>query len=164
MTGHEPPVYKLPRGSETILVGVDDPALRVRVQIALETCGYDVVAARSGADAWRLAKRHGGSISLLVWQLATAHADGEELAQRLASLAAARHGQPRDRRRLGVLLLAGDCTAAPAGDLMACLEEPLRPSALVARVRRILDARSGAGGAGRWEAPAEPADGNCLDL
>ena len=164
MTDHETAAYKLPRGSETILVGVDDPALRVRVQIALETCGYDVVAARSSAHAWRLAKRQGGSISLLVWQLATPHKGGEELAQRLASLAAARHGQPRDRRRLGVLLLAGDCTMAPAGDLLACLEEPIRPSVLVARVRRILDARSVTGGAGRWEAPAEPADGNCLDV
>src|SRR5260370_969848 len=145
MKDRAPAGYKLPRGSETILVGVDDETLRVRVQIALETCGYDVLAARTGAHAWRLAARQGVPISLLVCQLAAPDMDGNELARRLASLTAARHGQPRDRRRLGILLLADDCAAAPAGDLLACLETPIRPSTLAASVRQILDARSGAG-------------------
>jgi CheY-like chemotaxis protein len=164
MKDRAPAGYKLSRGSETILVGVDDETLRVRVQIALETCGYDVLAAHSGAQAWRLAARQGVSVSLLVCQLATPEMDGKELARRLTSLAAARHGQPRDRRRLGILLLADDCAAAPAGELVACLETPVRPSTLVARVRQLLDARSGAGGDRLWESQAPPADGNCLDL
>jgi len=164
MTDREDAIYKLPRGSETILVGVDDPELRVLAQIALETCGYDVVAARTGDHAWRLARRQGAAVSLLVWQLASPAEGCTELSQRLASLAAPRNGQPRDRRRLGVLLLAGDCAAVPAGDLVACLEEPIRASVLVARVRQILDARSGTGSAGPWASPAAPAGRDCLDL
>jgi CheY-like chemotaxis protein len=150
MENHEPAVYKLPRGSETILVGVEDEELRARVRIALEACGYGILAAPTGAEALRYAEGHRGSISLLICQQEMPDMDGSELARRVASLAD-RPGQPANRRRLGVLLLADDCEAAQAGSLVACLETPIRPSTLVATVRQIIDAGPVIGSPGHVE-------------
>jgi CheY-like chemotaxis protein len=162
MNHHEPAVYRLPRGSETILVGVDNEALRCRVRIALEACGYDVLAARSGAEALRLAEQYRPSISLLVCQGALPAMDGREQAKRLAALAA-ESGESGQHQRLGVLLLADDCeAAAQAGDLVACLQQPIRPSTLVVRVRQILDTGPGADRPGHLELRAEPSNGSCL--
>ncbi|MBV8201177.1 MAG: hypothetical protein JOZ15_11195 [Acidobacteria bacterium] len=163
MRKRETAAYELPRGTETILVGIEDERLRARVLVALEACGYDILAVRTGDEALRLVEAYRPSISLLVCQLATPAGDGGERARRFAALAAG-YGQLAQRRNLGVLLLADDCAAAAqAGNLVACLQQPIRPSVLVAKVRQILDAGPEAGNPDLRELPTAPAGGNYLE-
>jgi two-component system, cell cycle sensor histidine kinase and response regulator CckA len=127
----ETAAYSLPRGSETVLIAEDDEALRALVRIALETCGYSVLAATGGADALRLARLHGGPISLLVSDVVMPGMDGPELARRLAAC----------RPGLKVLLFSGypgEADLLPSG--AAFLQKPFRPSRLVEKVREVLDA------------------------
>ena len=145
--------YSVPRGSETILVAEDDEVLRTLLRIALESCGYTVLARASGPAALQLAERHGDPIALLVSDVTMPGMEGPELARRLAAI----------RPGLKVLLLSGygrDAALFDAG--VDFLQKPFRPSALVARVREILDlapattrsARSTGPGRARQEAPA----------
>ena len=122
--------YSVPRGSETILVAEDDEMLRTLLQIALESCGYSVLASASGPAALELAQRHAEPIALLVSDVTMPGMEGPELARRLAAT----------RPGLKVLLLSGygrDPALLDAG--VDFLQKPFRPSALVARVREILD-------------------------
>src|SRR5438094_160078 len=59
------PVERPPRGSETVLLAEDEPAVRAIARQALERQGYTVLAAPSGADALALAAQHGATIHLL---------------------------------------------------------------------------------------------------
>jgi CheY-like chemotaxis protein len=122
--------YSVPRGSETILVAEDDEVLRTLLQIALESCGYTVLASASGSAALALAERHAETIALLVSDVTMPGMEGPELARRLTAI----------RPGLRVLLLSGyshDPAFLDAGSDF--LQKPFRPSALVAKVRRILD-------------------------
>jgi two-component system cell cycle sensor histidine kinase/response regulator CckA len=122
--------YSVPRGSETILVAEDDDALRTLLQIALESCGYAVLTSATGPAALALAERHAEPIALLVSDVTMPGMEGHELARRLAAI----------RPGLKVLLLSGygrDPALVDAG--VDFLQKPFRPSALVARVRWILD-------------------------
>jgi two-component system cell cycle sensor histidine kinase/response regulator CckA len=114
--------YSVPRGSETILVAEDDEMLRTLLQIALESCGYSVLASASGPAALELAQRHAEPIALLVSDVI--------IARRLAAV----------RPGLKVLLLSGYSRDPALLDAeVDFLQKPFRPSALVARVREILD-------------------------
>src|ERR1700687_2672884 len=122
--------YSLPRGSETILVAEDNEALRALLQVALESCGYTVLASPMGSEVLELPSRHDEPIALLVSDVVMPGMDGPELARRLAAI----------RPRLQVLLLSG---YGPEPALLAAgihfLQKPFRPSLLVATVREILD-------------------------
>ena len=133
--------YSVPRGSETILVAEDDEVLRTLLQIALASCGYTVLASASGPAALALAERHAEPIALLVSDVTMPGMEGPELARRLLAI----------RPGLRVLLLSGysrDPAVLDAG--VEFLQKPVRPSALVAEVRRILD-----------PAPATPGGADC---
>ena len=122
--------YSVPKGSETILVAEDDDVLRTLLQVALESCGYRVLASASGPAALQLAERHGELIALLVSDVTMPGMEGPELARRLAA----------SRPALKVLLLSGyDLDPAFLDAGVGFLQKPFRPSALVARVREILD-------------------------
>jgi two-component system cell cycle sensor histidine kinase/response regulator CckA len=122
--------FKVPRGSETILVAEDNEALRALLRIGLEICGYHVLAAASGREALRLAALRDGPIALLITGVVMPEIGGPELARRLAAR----------RPGLKVLLLSGPSEEmARLGKDAAILRKPFRPSALVAKVREILD-------------------------
>lgn len=122
--------YSVPKGSETILVAEDNEPLRALLQVALESCGYTVLAGAGGPEALGLAERHDETIALLVSDVTMPGMDGRELARRLSAI----------RPRLQVLLLSG---FGPDPALLAggvhFLQKPFRPSFLVAKVREILD-------------------------
>jgi two-component system cell cycle sensor histidine kinase/response regulator CckA len=122
--------FKVPRGSETILVAEDDEALRALLRIGLEICGYNVLAAASGREALRLAALRDGPISLLITDVTMPGIDGPELARRLAAR----------RPCLKVLLLSGYAPDPARLDRGAAfLQKPFRPAQLVAKVRALLD-------------------------
>src|SRR5437588_377284 len=79
------PVERPPRGSETVLLAEDEPAVRAIAQQALERQGYTVLAAPSGADALALAAQYGATIHLLLTDVVMPGMSGRDLADRLTA-------------------------------------------------------------------------------
>jgi two-component system cell cycle sensor histidine kinase/response regulator CckA len=122
--------FKVPKGSETILVAEDNEALRTLLRIGLEICGYYVLAAANSREALRIAALRDGPIALLVTDVTMPEIDGPELARRLTAR----------RPDLKVLLLSGYSRDLERLDTdTAILQMPFRPSELVAKVREVLD-------------------------
>lgn len=71
------------RGSETVLVVEDEPAILEIVELLLRQTGYEVLAAGSPGAALRLAAERVGAIDLLLTDLVMPEMDGRELARRL---------------------------------------------------------------------------------
>jgi CheY-like chemotaxis protein len=123
-----------PTGSETILFVEDEDALRELGREILETHGYRVIAAPSGAEALEAARRHAGPIHLLVTDVVMPGLGGGALSERLAEL----HPETR------VLFMSGytDDAVVRHGILhsaVAFVQKPFTPGALVRKVREILD-------------------------
>jgi two-component system, cell cycle sensor histidine kinase and response regulator CckA len=78
-SGHEAP----PRGTGTILLAEDEPAVRAFTRRALENLGYRVLEAPSGADALEVAAGHDGPIDLLLTDAVMPGIQGAETARRL---------------------------------------------------------------------------------
>jgi DNA-binding response OmpR family regulator len=73
------------RGSETLLLVEDEPAMLNLVAVMLEDLGYTVLKAGSGAEAMRIAESHAGDIDLLVTDVVMPGMNGCDLADRLRS-------------------------------------------------------------------------------
>jgi PAS domain S-box-containing protein len=73
------------RGSETLLLVEDEPAMLNLGAVMLEGLGYTVLKAGSGAEAMRIAESHGGDIDLLVTDIVMPGMNGCDLADRLLS-------------------------------------------------------------------------------
>ncbi|MEX2156899.1 MAG: ATP-binding protein [Gemmatimonadales bacterium] len=125
------------RGSETVLVVEDEPAVLTLSRRALETQGYVVLAAADGAAALRVVERHGGTIHLLLTDVVMPGLSGRELADQLQA------------RRPGIRVLymsgyPGDAVVQH-GTLLpgsAFLQKPFSPDGLARKVRDVLDAHA----------------------
>ena len=123
------------RGTETVLVVEDEPAVLTLSCRALEAQGYVVLAASDAAAALRVVERHGGIIHLLLTDVVMPGLSGRDLADQLAA------------RRPGIRVLymsgyPGDAVVQhgelPAGS--AFLQKPFSPDGLARKVRDVLDA------------------------
>jgi two-component system, cell cycle sensor histidine kinase and response regulator CckA len=124
------------RGSETILLAEDEEAVRSLAVDALRSHGYTVLEARDGVEAVAVAKRHKGSIHLLVTDMVMPKVSGRELAEQLAAV----------RPDLRVLYISGytNDTRAAQGipeENTEFLHKPFSITTLVHTVRSILDGR-----------------------
>jgi PAS domain S-box-containing protein len=124
------------KGSETILLVEDEEAVRELASRILSAKGYSVVAAKSTKEAEQFSERHAGEIHLLLTDIVMPGTSGRELAGRITG----RH--PRTR----VLYMSGytDNVLAQGGVLeagLSFLQKPFTPSALVQKVRDVLDCR-----------------------
>lgn len=122
------------RGTETILLVEDEPAVRELTKTVLRAQGYSVLEATSPEDAERICGEGGAKIHLLLTDVIMPGISGRELAKRLTSL------HPKMR----VLFMSGYTynVIAQGGMLergIAFLQKPFSPSALAARVREVLD-------------------------
>ncbi|HZV89457.1 MAG TPA: PAS domain S-box protein [Candidatus Binatus sp.] len=122
------------KGSETILLVEDEEAVRELASRILSAKGYSVVAAKSTKEAEQFSERHGGEIHLLLTDIIMPGTSGRELARRITG----RH--PRTR----VLYMSGytDNVLEQGGVLeagLSFLQKPFTPSALVQKVRDVLD-------------------------
>jgi PAS domain S-box-containing protein len=122
-------------GSETILLVEDEPDLRELTRTVLAAKGYTVIEARNAEEAERLAENNGPKIHLLLTDVIMPGMSGRELAKRIL----ARHSAVR------VLYMSGYTynVIAQGGTLergVAFLQKPFAPSALVEKVREVLDA------------------------
>jgi CheY-like chemotaxis protein len=123
------------RGTETVLLAEDEPALRAMAREALLDQGYTVLEAGNGMEALARAGDHQGPLELLITDVVMPHMGGGELAQRLL---AARPG-------LRVLFMSGYTDDAiirqgVSEATSAFLQKPFTLGALARKVRETLDA------------------------
>jgi two-component system cell cycle sensor histidine kinase/response regulator CckA len=122
-----------PTGSETVLVVEDDPQVREVTVRCLRSGGYRVLEARDGREALDIAALE-ERLHLLLTDVMMQGLDGRAVAGALR----------RDRPGLRVLYVSGHAeeVIVRRGVLEAGIEllaKPFTPSALLARVREILD-------------------------
>jgi CheY-like chemotaxis protein len=132
------------RGSETVLLVEDDPAVRGLTHEVLTDAGYHVLEAASGPEALELVDNYIARIDLLLTDVVMPRMNGRELARRLEEL----------RPGLPTLYMSGYAPGAIVhqGVLepgLAFIAKPLRPADLTRKVRQVLDAAAGAATAAR---------------
>jgi two-component system, cell cycle sensor histidine kinase and response regulator CckA len=127
-------------GTETILLAEDQPEVRSVACAVLERHGYRVLQASHGDEALQILRTHRGPIHLLLSDVVMPSMNGPELA-RLVQLQ-----QPGIR----VLYASGytDDAIVRHGVLdpgVAFLQKPFTPTALLTKIRELLDAPMAAG-------------------
>jgi PAS domain S-box-containing protein len=129
-------IDELPRGSETVLLVEDEMSVRTLAARVLRAQGYRVFEAANGDEALALV-RDGGTtnIDLLLTDVIMPQIGGRALADRLAALLPG----------IKVLFMSGytDDAIIHHGRLepgIAFLHKPFSPTALVYKVREVLDA------------------------
>ena len=126
------PPHVTPRGSETILLVEDEPALRDLAASILRRHGYWVLEASNGLDALALAARQPGPIHLVLTDVVMPGMTGAGLARRLLPT------RPDTR----VLYMSGytnnpeNLGLGPDSDFIS---KPFTPAKLLERVRSLLD-------------------------
>ena len=127
-----------PRGSETILLAEDDEALRALGERVLSAFGYNVLVARTGAEALRIVAEHKGRIDLVATDVVMPEMNGSQL---VAKVLKARPG-------IRVLFMSGytDDEVVRRGVIdgqTAFLQKPFTPDLLAHKVRQVLDLPTG---------------------
>ncbi len=130
-----PEVEALPRGSETVLLVEDEADVRGITRLALETHGYRVLEAANGREALQLYIALGHTIDLVVTDVIMPEMSGRELIEALQLRQA----------QVSVLYISGytDDAIVRHGIIAATdafLQKPFSPSALIKKVREVLDA------------------------
>jgi PAS domain S-box-containing protein len=125
----------LRRGTETILLVEDDPALREMAATLLKGLGYTVLTAANGIEALSVQhERSTGHVDLLFTDVVMPHMNGMELADRVRAL------YPHTR----ILFTSAytENAIVHQGVLnkgVALLQKPFTPSALARKLREVLD-------------------------
>ena len=123
------------KGSEVVLLVEDEEIVRNMSREVLQMSGYTVLVAGHGDEALSVSRQHPGMIHLMVTDVVMPGMSGRELARRLAT----------DRSDMRVLYVSGytDDQIVHHGVLdegIEFLQKPFTPSALVQKVRAVLDA------------------------
>jgi two-component system cell cycle sensor histidine kinase/response regulator CckA len=133
-----PQANHAPRGTETLLIVEDEPAVRLLAQSVLKALGYDVLIALNGHDALRVTREHQGPrIALVIADVVMPRMGGADLAEWLRSL------DPH----LKILFTSG-YTHEPltflgdASNGINFLPKPYAPVALARKVREMLDTQT----------------------
>jgi DNA-binding response OmpR family regulator len=124
------------RDQPLVLVADDDEDIRMLVSFRLERSGYEVLAARDGEEALRLALEHRPQLAIL--DLMMPKIDGYELTRKLREL--------EETRRMPVILLtarAQESDVARGFEAGAddYIRKPFSPQELRARVQAMLGRR-----------------------
>jgi two-component system cell cycle sensor histidine kinase/response regulator CckA len=129
---------ELPRGTETILLVEDDPALREMAATLLRRLGYTVLPAANGIEALNLKQQRGiGHVDLLFTDVVMPHMSGKELSERI------RASCP-DTRILFTSAYTENAIIHQGvfNKGLALLQKPFTPSALARKLREVLDQTS----------------------
>jgi CheY-like chemotaxis protein len=130
----QPDFKELPGGPETVLLLEDEEVVRAFARRVLHLFGYTVLEASTSPDAIHVGTTHSGPIHLLATDVVLPHLGGREVADALL----------RARPGLKVLYFSGytDDEVLRRGVQqaeMAFLHKPFSASALVLKVREVLD-------------------------
>jgi len=122
------------RGTETILVAEDEPAVRTLVCGTLEQLGYTVLQAADGHEALRILEQN-GPVHLLLTDVVMPVMGGRELAKRVSSF----------RPATKIVYMSGytDDTLAFHGlpqPGSAYIQKPFTPAVLAEKLRQVLSA------------------------
>jgi two-component system, cell cycle sensor histidine kinase and response regulator CckA len=123
------PVRALPMGTETVLLVEDEAPVRSSIRRALERQGYTVLDAAHGLDAVAAFER-ADHVDLLLSDVVMPQLGGRPLVERLR----------RSKPDLPALLMSGYSQDDP-GDQVPLIQKPFDMTALVERVRAVLDDR-----------------------
>ena len=125
----------LPRGTETILLVEDNPALREMAATLLRRLGYTVLTAANGVEALSLKhERTSGHIDLLFTDVVMPHMSGKELADRMQALF------PHTKILFTSAYTENAIVHQGVLDKgVALLQKPFTPSALAHKLRQVLD-------------------------
>jgi PAS domain S-box-containing protein len=127
------PDQLIPQGCETILFAEDSESLREMAREYLESVGFTVLAAASGAEALQRAKEYAGTIHLLLTDVVMPEMSGPELARQMVTL----------HPGIKVVFTSGytDDAIARHGVIDASvdfIQKPYRPKALVRKIQEVL--------------------------
>jgi len=119
-------------GTETVLLVEDNDAIRFGTQLALERCGYSVLAAGSGQEALDLIRWNSKDVDVLLTDVLMPDISGPELAARIA----------RFKPTIKQLFMSGypEGVLAARGDLpenATILEKPFTAEALARKIRSL---------------------------
>jgi two-component system, cell cycle sensor histidine kinase and response regulator CckA len=125
----------LPRGTETVLLVEDDPALREMAATLLRRLGYLVLTAANGVEALGLKQqRNIGHIDLLFTDLVMPHMSGKELSERV------RASYPHTKILFTSAYTENAIIHHGVFDRGSeHLQKPFTPSALAHKLREVLD-------------------------
>jgi CheY-like chemotaxis protein len=125
----------LPRGTETILLVEDDPALREMAATLLRRLGYTVLTAANGVEALSLKhERTSGHVDLLFTDVVMPHMSGKELADRVRAL------YPQTKILFTSAYTENAIVHQGVLDKgVDLLQKPFTPSALAHKLREIMD-------------------------
>ena len=123
-------------GSETVLIVEDDESVAKLIRTLLQHAGYTVLEAKNGKDALHLLTTHSGAVHLVVTDMVMPQMSGWELLQKIGEF----------RPGLKALFMSGYTDNALLRQGMATsqtpfLQKPFTPTALVSKVREVIDAR-----------------------
>jgi two-component system NtrC family sensor kinase len=127
------------RGEELILLAEDEPSLRSVVAATLADLGYRVIAAKNGEEAMRTFELHAQEVAVAVLDVVMPGMGGREVYDRMRAV----------RPEMKVLFMTGYAPSSMrlgelvASDRVEVIEKPFTPLALVAGVRRAIDAPRG---------------------
>jgi CheY-like chemotaxis protein len=120
--------------SETILIVEDQAATAQITRILLESWGYRVIEAHSGAEALTLFHQHEHEVRLVLTDMIMPGLSGTQLADKLVRL----------KPTLRIVFMSGYSADPPNGSGAAFLPKPFNPGSLSRTIRRELD-RANAG-------------------
>jgi PAS domain S-box-containing protein len=129
------------RGTETILLVEDEPAVREVAQEVLKRRGYTVLSASDATEALRIARDNAGRIDLVLTDVVMPGMTGPQLVERL------RAEQPN----LPALFMSGYTSDSVLRNEVATgdasfLQKPFSTGVLAAKLRQVLDHASRQGG------------------
>ena len=125
------------RGTETILIAEDDPAVRAFMKRALAGQGYTVFAAEDGASALRIIQEGRDPIHMIITDVVMPDQSGPDLINQVMAL----------RPGLRVLFASGYTGEAMAQQRVLqsgvpFLQKPFSVQDLASKVRAVLDAKA----------------------
>jgi two-component system, cell cycle sensor histidine kinase and response regulator CckA len=125
------------KGSETILLAEDEPAVRQLAVRVLESAGYRVLAACNGEEAVRVFADQAATVDLALLDVVMPRMGGPEAYERMARLKPA----------LPVILCSGYSGPAPevgsdGAEQPSLLTKPYTPEELLRRIRDLFEERS----------------------